>query len=323
MPDLQNSEFNDGIDLRELLLILWAYKLFIASTCALSIMYAGYYVLNANKEFSSTAIFKLDEGSADRASLNSDLSALTAISGRGINMNDSNLPIDEVTGRIFIENLDDKLNLQADPFFNTYNPNSVDPIWKSLIKRAIGWQKPSTNTQEAVWQSIVATYSKNVLLNKTMEGSVKLSVTHVNPQRAAEIANIIMDEIITNTKMRKDIALDQQLSYLSNTLAKALSDLEVSQSNLKAFALENSALPLESFAEESLKLDALREQFNQTSVLHEAMSALLLMLRTKQQIRRIIWHCANNFPSLIKSGSVGSWDKMKLSAPGAGLRLAL
>ena len=68
-------------------------------------------------------------------------------------------------------------------------------------------------------------------------------------------------------------------------MAKALSDLEVAQSDLKEFALENSALPLESFAAGSLQLDALREQFNRTSELHEAVAALSLILQneTKDQ----------------------------------------
>ena len=76
---------------------------------------------------------------------------------------------------------------------------------------------------------------------------LKLLSTHEKPQRAAEIANAVMDEIISITKIKKNTTQDEQLSYLSSTLAKALSDLEASQSNLKEFALDNSALPLESF----------------------------------------------------------------------------
>ena len=99
-------------------------------------------------------------------------------------------------------------------------------------------------------------------MGETENGSFKISVSHVNPQRAAKIANIIMDIIISNLKNKKNVARDQQLTYLSNTLAKALSDLEASQSKLKEFTLENSALPLENFAIGSIQLDALREKFN-------------------------------------------------------------
>ena len=279
MQDLHKLESNDEIDLRELFITLWAYKLFIAGTCALGVVLGGYYALNADKEFTSAAIFKLNREASHGISFNGELGTLANLAGLRDGLASMILPTDQVTGRIFIEKLDAKLNFLADPYFNTYNPNSDDPIWKSLIKSAIGWQKSSTDVQEATWQGIVAKYSKNVKLDETPDGSVKIVVTHVNPQRAAKIANVIMNEIISSTKNKSDTEQDQQLSYLSKTLARALSDLEVSQSNLKKFALENSALPLESFAAGSLELDSLREQLNRTSELHEAVAALSLILQ--------------------------------------------
>ena len=281
MQDLLNSESKDENDLGELFIILWAYKLFITVTCAIGIMYGGYYALNADKEFSSSAIFKLDQGGSAGISIGGDLSVLASLAGISSNVSDSFLPIDEINGRIFIQKLDAILNFQADPYFNTYNPNSVDPIWKTLIKRVVGWQTPSINAQEAIWQSITAKYSNKVLLETTEDGSVRIVAMHVDPERAAKIANVIMDVIISTTKNKKNKESDIQLSYMSNTLAKALSDLEVAQSNLKEFALVNSALPLESFAAGSLQLDALREQFKRASELHEAVAALSLMLQNK------------------------------------------
>ncbi len=280
MQDLLNSESNDEIDLRELFMTLWAYKLFIAGTSALGIMFSGHYALNADKEFSSTATFKLDQEKSGNNSLGGELSVLANLVGLE-NAIASSIPTDQIFGRIFIQKLDTRLNFYADPYFNTFNPNSVDPIWKSQIKRAIGWQKPSTDAQEAIWQGIVKTYSKKIVLEETEAGSLKIVAKHANPQRAAEIANVIMDIIISDSRNRKIQEQDQLLSYLSNTLAKALTDLEVSQSNLKEFAIENSALPLQSFAAGSLELNELRKQLSQTSELHKAVAALSLMLRNK------------------------------------------
>jgi uncharacterized protein involved in exopolysaccharide biosynthesis len=149
---------------------------------------------------------------------------------------------------------------------------------------------------------------------KRQTGLLKLWTTHVNPQRAAEISNTIMDEIISTLENKRNTEQDAQLSYLSNTLAKALSDLEASQSSLKQFALENSALPLESFAARSLQLDGLREQLSRTTELYDAVVALSSILQNKTTDQRVIWLCASSFPSLIKLSSAASWDKMKLSA---------
>jgi uncharacterized protein involved in exopolysaccharide biosynthesis len=276
MQDSLNS--NDDINVWELFITAWAYKFFIASTCALGIFFGGYYALNADKIYKSSAIFLLDQSdTGGKYSLGNDFAGMAKLIGLGANSS-KEFSTDQIYGRIFIEKLDGKLNFQGDKYFNTYNPNYIDSIWKSRIKRAIGWQKSSTDTQEIIWQGIISKYSKNITLEETPNGSSKIVVKHVNANRAAEIANTIMNEIINSNKMIKDTKQDQQLTYLSNTLAKALNDLEDSQSRLKNFALKNSALPLESFAAGSLQLDTLREQLNRATDLREAAKALLLML---------------------------------------------
>jgi hypothetical protein len=188
------------------------------------------------------------------------------------------------------------LNFQADPYFNTYHPNSLDPLWKSLIKRAVGWQKSSTEPQEAIWQGIVKKYTESIVLDETPDGAIKIVATHVNPERAAEISNVIMEEIISTLKNKRNTEQDAQLSYLSNTLANALSDLEASQSSLKQFALENSALPLESFAARSLQLDGLREQLSRTTELHDAVVALSSMLQNRTTDQKSYLALRQQFP---------------------------
>ena len=147
MQDTLNSNSDDEIDLRELFITLWAYKFLITCACALGIVFGGYYALNAEKEFTSAAIFKIDQSKSGGISLGGELGALANLAGFGGGIAASILPTDQVTGRIFIEKLDAKLNFQADPYFNTYDPNSIDPLWKSVKKRAVGWKKSSTDPQ--------------------------------------------------------------------------------------------------------------------------------------------------------------------------------
>lgn len=280
MQNLLKSRSNDEIDLSDLFITLWAYKLLIACICALGIVLSGYYARNAGKKFTSAATFKLADKNSSGIQINSEMNNLARLSGFGLDQS-SVLSPDLIMGRVFIEKLNEKLNFEADTYFNSYNPNYVDPIWKSLIKRAIGLKKSPANVHEAIWQSIVTNYSKNVELVNTDEGSTRIKVTHASPQRAAEIANEIMNMSIYMLKNKKDETQDQMLSYLSNTLAKALSDLEVSQSRLKEFALENSAQPIESFAVGSFELNKLRTQLSQTSNLHQAVNEISLILENK------------------------------------------
>ena len=110
MQNLPSSESNEEISLREIFTSLWAYKLFIAGTCALCIFFSGYYILNAEKEFTSTAIFRLDQDRATNNLFGGANRGLFNLSGYGGVLSANLLPIDMVAGRIFIEELDQKLN---------------------------------------------------------------------------------------------------------------------------------------------------------------------------------------------------------------------
>ena len=103
MQDYLKPETIDEHDLRELFIALWAYKFFIAFACTLGIVYGGYYALNKEKEYTSTAIFKIDESKSGDISLGGELAAITSLIGFGGGNAASILPKDQITGRIFIE----------------------------------------------------------------------------------------------------------------------------------------------------------------------------------------------------------------------------
>jgi len=134
----------------------------------------------------------LDQGEPKGISMNSEITALASMVGIGSGSGSGAMPLDQVKGRVFIEKIDEKLNFRSDTYFNTYNPSSVDPVWKSTIKSAVGWHKLPINAEEAMWQHIVMNYLENVMLDITEEGSVIIEVTHEVPQRAAKIANTII-----------------------------------------------------------------------------------------------------------------------------------
>lgn len=279
MQNYLNSDSDNETNIQELFLLLWANKLLITFTCAVGILLGGYYAINTDKKYTSSATFKLNSATSAGIPITGEMGLLANIAGFN-GGTESIISASQINGRIFIKKIDAKLDLQTDPYFNSYNSTKkVDPIWKSFIKRTIGWQQPTTNFEETIWQGITNKYSQNIFLNETDDGAFKIVVKHEDAVRAADIANAVMIEIISYKKVMKDSQQDKQLFYLSNTLAKALSELEIAQSNLKSFALENTAVPLESFAAESLKLEILREQFSRTTELYEAVSELSLMLK--------------------------------------------
>lgn len=280
MPDSLNKISNDEIDLSEMFNNIWAYKLLIVFITFISISVGVFFVLNADKKFESEVIFKFDDGRSNNLPFIGELNALASFGGMGgIGVSGITLPTDQVRGRVFIEKIDKKLNLRQDVFYNKYDPDYIEPVWKAIIKSIIGWEKSTLNDDEITWQKIIKVYTNNIFIDETDNGSIRIVVKHENAQRAADIANEIMRTVVATSQNKKSIQQDDLLKYLSKILAKSLKDLEVSQQNLKVFAIENGIMKLEDFANDSLKLNTLRQNFKDTSELYDAVLALHIILK--------------------------------------------
>jgi uncharacterized protein involved in exopolysaccharide biosynthesis len=286
---------NDDVDIRELFIKLWAHKLFIMVACLIGIFCGGLYILGADNRYTSTAIFKLDLGKPEGLQIGSELAGLANYIGVN-NAGGSNSPVDKIKGRIFIKKISDIVDFKSDTYFNKYNPNYVDPYWKARIKQLIGWKKADLDADEIIWQGIKFVYSESIKLEESKEGSFIIEVTHENADRAALIANVIMETIISESREELDLKQDSQLNYLSTTLAEATYDLEKSQEALKTFALENSALPIENFAIGSLQLDALREQLNRTMNLLGAVRNVASLIKMKTLDQKDYENLREKFP---------------------------
>ena len=65
MQDSLNSIPDNEINLREVLITLWVYKLLIIITCVLGFVTSLNYSKNMVSQFKSTATFKLDQGNTN------------------------------------------------------------------------------------------------------------------------------------------------------------------------------------------------------------------------------------------------------------------
>lgn len=277
MHDNFKSDEDSEIDLIQLLIVLWNYKIFLVSACLFGIFLGGYFALTTDKKYTSTATFKLTTDNNRGLDISSELNILSSFSGFNLPTT-AELPYDEVMGREFIIKLDKKVNFRDDKFYYDYNPDLKDPIWKATIKNLIGWENNIHDVDERMWQEITKKYKNTVLIKLTKDNSLKLLVTHKNADRAAEITNAIMLTTLENKRIVLKNSQDKLITHLAETLAKALTDLEESQLKLKNFTLEYSAQPIENFAAKTLILDTHRENLIRTSDVHNALSNLLLLI---------------------------------------------
>ena len=277
MSQKPNSEDAD-LDLGELLAALWGHKLLITLITGLSIFLAGYYAINTEKKFTARAIFEISEiNSRSGFSFPKDMGALASIAGLGKNSSSSGLEslLEQVNGREFILNFNNKYSIDLDPYFNTYNPDHKDPLWKATLKKVIGWQKSQREENAILEHNVARNYRKNIGFAKAKKSdTITVSVTHIEPQKAASYANNIMEEIRLLVQTESNTAQKSQMNYLSETLADALQEMETAEENLKNYAFENSALAQEIFITDSLKLDEIRMEKRKVSEISDLLSII-------------------------------------------------
>ncbi|MBV7410694.1 GNVR domain-containing protein [Maritimibacter sp. DP1N21-5] len=270
-PEVQDDE----IDLGELFASLWAYKSLIGGLTLGAIVAGGFYALNAEKIYTAEAVFKLEDSSNSGLSLPSEMSGLAALAGISGLADEGNVLFDRVRGRVFIGKVDEAVDLRGDDYFNTYDPDATDPLWKALIKRAIGYDSGELDPESIIEKNVVDTLRANFVIESTENGATSIKIDHTDPARAALIANAIMDLIVTETELDTDARQRSQLAYLSETLAGTLSEMEEAQARLKEFAIDNSTLSIEALARGSVALDQIRNRLERARELSEAADALL------------------------------------------------
>ena len=132
-----NSYEKDGeIDLSELFTTLWCHKLWIALVTSLFIFCSGYYSLTSTKHFTAVAVFEIEQNNSNSLNIPGEFGALASLAGlSGVTSSNSEALLERILEREFILKVSQSLSLQEDPFFQTYQPNSRDPIWKAAIKK--------------------------------------------------------------------------------------------------------------------------------------------------------------------------------------------
>ena len=272
----ENSyEKDDEIDLSELFTILWCHKVWITLVTSLFIFFSGYYALTTTKQYSATAIFEIEQNKSNNLNISGEFGALASLAGlSGVSRSNIEVLMERMMEREFIRRASQTLALNVDPLFQTYNPNAVDPIWKATIKKLIGWEQSKKSEKYIIESKIQSNYLKYVQVSQTPGGAIKLSVIHEDPKLAAKYANQIMELVRQTVATEEEKSKEIRLSYLAETLADALRDMEIAQQSIKNYTLENSAAAQENFIVGSLQLDALRLERSEAEKFLSALKTL-------------------------------------------------
>lgn len=267
--DLNNLQ--DEINLKEYFATFWAYKFVIIITTIICIIYAITFISDEKKLYQANALFKLDIGEkSSNISLTDQMDSLSLLMGAGSGKSGLTGITEQFQGRVFIEAINGQLDLKNDLFFNSYNKDYVEPVYRKILKDLIGITNIKKDENEIIWRSIIKKYKKYISLEITEAKNLRLSVIHEVPERSSHIANVIMQALIKENEDKRALSSEMQLDYLSTALADAKADLEFSQNMVKDFTLENSVTSVEKFGISTIKLEQTRSQYSRTVDLYDA-----------------------------------------------------
>ena len=149
------------------------------------------------------------------------------------------------------------------------------------MKKIIGWEETKAQQDAIIEHSILKNFKKYVKIQNTSSGSISVSLTHRLPKVAAHYTNSFMEEVRQLVEYENSEAQAIRLSYLSETLADALQDMDTAQQNLKEYALANSAMAQENFISGSLKLDELRMERRKVKEISDVLKVINNMIKAK------------------------------------------
>ena len=279
------KSINREINLSELFAVIWAYKFFIILVVSSFTFLAGYKAITTEKRYTARAVFQIEQENNSGLSIPSEIASLVSLSGLGGasgTNSDKDLLLERVVGREFILYVNKQSNLDLDPYFNSYDPEYTDISRVANIKRFLNWNRKERDARKLndadhkaiIENNIIANYRNNVKFSETESGAIAISVQHASPAKASKYANRFMENIRQLVEEENNTAQELKLNYLSETLADALQDMETTQKNLTAYALQNSAEAKERFMAGSLQLDDMRMEKRKAAEFGEVLSIL-------------------------------------------------
>lgn len=259
---------DDEIDLAELVLAIWSGRRMILTMMTASVLAAIVYAQSLEPEYTSQAVFELVSVSSG-PSISSEYAGLASLAGLSLGSTQSKGIFDRLAGRDFIQLVSDDLNLTDDAYFNS----PEQPIRRfslANVKLALGLAGEEANLDDR----IARIYEDSVEVSETKYGSIEVSVVHHDPERAAEVANGIVNRLIRDLTQEQLQERKAQLAYLSEQLANSLTKMETTRRGVADFALANSLASSQAFTTRSQAMFNLREDLKRAQEMAAAVSEL-------------------------------------------------
>lgn len=251
-------------------LIAYNWRLVVASVCLTVSMLGFFAIFIATPEYEASTRFELlasDQGGSGLG----QVSALTTIAGIsfGSSSKEAKMLPDRILSRPFIASVADDAGLMTDPIFN---PTLTDPSLFNRFKSAVfGTSDAKPTSTDDLYVLAVLALRERMQIIPSENGIIELTITHPVPDRAADIANIIVQQSLADILEREQKDIRDRLGYFAAELLEVRKSLDSASVSVRDFAIRNSMQSPEELARTSSRLSQIRREM-------EAMDASVVAL---------------------------------------------
>lgn len=240
---LDMTEGEQGFDLREILSFAWRQWKFIASIVCVTLVLAALYLLKETPRYTANALVLL-EGRQEKAA--GAEAILSDINLRDLGVVESQMAI--IRSTVFLGRVVEKERLISDPEFGTGKPR--DPSTLSTIRSYFfgpprETARPTPDGQivpRDVMGSIQALKGATEVARAGQGYVLSISVTSVDPARAARLANAVADAYIVDKLDARFEAAKRASAWLSDRLSELRKQLRESEEAVAQFRTEHGLI---------------------------------------------------------------------------------
>ncbi len=252
------QDASDEIDLMALFRVLWRGKLPISLTAlVLIVLGAVYSFLIATPMYQSTAVVALStQQNQVVSSISSVLSAL------GTDSSTINTETTILQSRNLMERVVEKLDLVNDPEFNDrLLPTSYPKQVKNRVKAIVGLPPDPPLTAAAVKSATIDQLLQQVTVtNEPNTMAFDITVSSVNPNKAALISNTIAALYIDDQKQEKLQATKEASQFLTVRTADLQKQLQQAENKLSDFNHNTQLVSADALTGLQVQLKDLRDR---------------------------------------------------------------
>lgn len=280
----ETTRADDELDLAELFAAIWAKRSIVFAGTAVGASAAVVYAFFlATPSFEASSRFELMEPNSPSVGELGALASLAGVDVGGGDGSEAEKLEDRVFSRPFLDQIASPGGLYRDPYFNT---SLQPPGVKAQLFDQLGLGSDEPVSQAKIDASVAGRFEEAVALNVKDNGVIELTVTHTDAEKAAQIANVVIEQILADLFTMRQDRSSEKLEYFAEQLLEVRSELDKTAQALKEYSLENNLLSQEELARSSSRLVSLRERREDLAQTQRALDELAAIAQRQDDFDR-------------------------------------